>query len=261
MKGPAPKNAGQLEAPAEATKIHTQLLRLALGIEEARAYWAHVDPAEPAAERSLRAFEERWFGAKTLERVKTVLPYLAARYDAFPEALGVLRRWRGMDPTTRQVICHWHVQLADPIYRRFTAECLLERRSAHEPKVDRPAVARWVRSSFPGRWSEATIIQFASKLLSAASEAGLVSPKRDPRALLFPKVPDAALVYLLQLLRGVRYAGTLTENPYLDSVGLGGAMLDRRLRTIDGITLRRMGRLIEVDWAHPTLSAWAEATL
>ncbi len=247
--------------PAETTEIHTRILRLALGIEEARAYWAHVDPAVSPGARALQAFEQRWFGAKTLDRVKTLLPYLAVRYDAFPEAFSVLRRWRHMDPTARQVICHWHVQLTDPIYRRFTGELLIERRTLKEPKVDRPAVARWLRQTWPGRWAEATVLQFASKLLSAASEAGLVSQRRDPRALLFPKVPDLAIAYLLYLLRGVRHAGSVTENAYVASVGLGDGFLDQRLKAIPGITLRRMGRLVELDWDHPTLAAWAEATL
>ena len=88
-----------------------------------------------------------------------------------------------------------------------------------------------------------------------------MSPKRDPRELLFPKVPDLAIAYLLHLLRGVRFEGTLTENAYVASVGLGDGFLDQRLRAIPGITLRRMGRLIEFDWARPTLTAWAEASL
>jgi hypothetical protein len=164
-----------------------------------------------------------------------------------------------MEPATRQAICHWHVQLTDPIYRRFTGEFLIGRRALKEPKVDRPAVARWLRQTWPDRWAEATVIQFASKLLSAASEAGLVSPKRDPRALLFPKIPDHAIAYLLHLLRSIRFEGSLLENPYVASVGLGDGFLDQRLKSIPGITLRRMGKLVELDWAHPTLAAWAEA--
>jgi hypothetical protein len=246
---------------SEELDVHTRILRLALGIEEARAYWAHVDPSVPPGSRALAAFEQRWFGAKTMERVKTLLPYLAHRYDAFPEGLAVMRGWRQMDPAARQVICHWHLQLTDPIYRRFTGEFLVERRTLHDAKLDRPATARWLRQTWPSRWAEATVIQFASKLLSAASEAGLLSPKRDPRSLLFPKVPDQALAYLLYLLRGLHFEGSLTENPYLASVGLGEGILDQRLKTAPGIRLRRMGRLVEFDWAFPTLAAWAEATL
>jgi hypothetical protein len=256
---PAPAKAPPL--PAEETEVHTRILRLALGIEEARAYWANVDPAVPPGQRALQAFEQRWFGPKSLERVRTLLPYLAGRYDAFPEALAVLRRWRNMEPAERQVICHWHVQLSDPIYRRFTGQFLIERRELKDPKVDRPGVARWLRQTWPDRWSEATVLQFASKLLSAASEAGLVTPKRDPREPLFPKVPDLALAYLLHLLKCIRHEGTVTENPYLESVGIGGGVLDQRLRGSPSVTIRRMGSLVELDWAHANLDDWAEAEL
>lgn len=124
-----------------------------------------------------------------------------------------------MDLATRQAVCRWHLQLSDPIYRSFTGECLLQRRSLHEPKVDRNAVLRWVKASFPDKWSDSTCVQFASKLPSAALEAGLVS-KRDPRTLTFPKVPDQALAYLRYLLRETRFEG----EPHEQSVSrLGGA--------------------------------------
>lgn len=246
---------------AEATEIHTRLLRLALGIEESRAYWEHVDMAVPPLARGLVAFEQRWFGAKSLERVRFLLANFVDRYDPFPEALAVLKRWRAMDAATRQVLCHFHLQLSDPIYRRFTGTFLPERRGLRDPKVDRDITLRWVKNEFPGRWSDSTCVQFASKLLSAASEAGLVSPKRDPRTLLLPKVSDLALGYWLHLLRGITFSGTLTENPYLASVGLTEAFLEQRLRTLPGLTFRRMAHLTEFDWAFPSLTAWAEATL
>lgn len=256
------RDAGRAGAvPAEATAVHTRILRLALGIEESRSYWEHVDPRVPAADRALVAFEQRWFGSKSLERVRFLLASFADRYDPFPEALAVLRRWTSMDASARQVICHWHLQLSDPLYRRFTGTFLLERRGLREPSVDRDVVLRWVKTEFPDRWSEATCVQFASKLLSAASEAGLISPKRDPRALLLPKVPDVALGYFLHVLRGVRFAGTITENPYLASVGLTEGFLDQRLRSLPGITFRRMGQLTELHWDTPSLTAWAEAAL
>ncbi|HSP79852.1 MAG TPA: DUF1819 domain-containing protein [Myxococcaceae bacterium] len=246
---------------SEETEIHTRLLRLALGVEESRAYWASVEPSVPAAPRALLAFEQRWFGAKSLERVRTLLSNFAARYDAFPEALGVLRRWREMTPQTRQLLCHWHLQLSDPLYRRFTGDFLVARRAGAQPKLDRDVVLRWLKREFPERWGESTLIQFASKLLSAASEAGLVSPRKDPRSLLYPKVPDEALAYLLHLLRGLSFQGTLTDNPYLASVGLTEGFLDQRLRALPGLGFRRMGHLTEFDWAAPSLAAWAEATL
>ncbi len=247
------------ERPSETTEVHTRILRLALGIDESRSYWEHVDLAVPPSLRALPAFEQRWFGAKSLERVRFLLASFAERYDAFPEALKVLQHWHAMDAGTRQVVCHWHLQLSDPMYRRFTGTFLVERRALRDPKVDRDVAIRWVKSEFPGRWSEATCVQFASKLLSAASEAGVVSPRRDPRSLLAPKVSDLALGYLLHLLRGTHFEGTLTQNPYLASVGLTEGYLDQRLRALPGLTFRRMAHLTEFEWAAPNLTAWAEA--
>ena len=246
-------------AQGEETVVHTRILRLALGIEESRAYWTHVDPTLPAAPRAIQAFEQRWFGAKSLHRVRTLLANFAARYDACPDALSVLRRWRSMDLPTRQVLCHFHLQLTDPLYRQFTGTFLVERRSGPEPRLDRDIVLRWVQREYPGRWGAATCIQFASKLLSAASEAGLVSPHRDPRTLLVPKVTDAALTYLMYLLRSLRFSGTLTVNPYLASVGLSEGFVDQRLRVLPGLRFRRMGDLTEFDWDFPSLLAFGES--
>ena len=246
--------------PSEATTLHGRLKSLALGIEESRSYWEHVDAALPPSRRALAAFEQRWFGSKSLERVRFLLATFAGRYDAIPEALAVLRRWPAMDAATRQVVCHWHLQFSDPIYRRFTGTFLVERRAWRDPKLDRGVVLRWVKTEYPDQWAEATCVQFASKLLSAASEAGLVSPRRDPRTLLLPKVTDVALAYLLHLLRGIDFAGTLTDNPYLASVGLVEGVLDQRLRALPGVTFRRMAQLTEFEWEAPTLSTWAETT-
>ncbi len=59
------------------------------------------------------AFEQRWFGAKSLGRIRVLIPDLKARYDAFPAAFAILRRWPDMDPLARRIICHWHLQLSD----------------------------------------------------------------------------------------------------------------------------------------------------
>jgi hypothetical protein len=252
---------GADEKPAEVVAVHTRLQGLALAVEEARDYWSAVDPALPLAERAARAFEERWFGARSLRRVRLLVSSMAFRYDAFPEALAVLRRWPRMSAATRAAICHWHLQLTDPLYRRFSDELLAARRALAAPDFDRPRVARWVAESCPGRWSSPTVVQFASKLLSAASEAGLCTPRRDPRRPLYPTVPDDALAYLLHLLRGVTFAGTLAANPYLTSVGIDRPQLAQRLRTIPSMTYRRSGDLDSFDWEHPSLTAWAEATI
>lgn len=258
VPNPEPTVAPQ---PSEVTVVHARLLRLALGVEESRAYWERVDPSVPVDQRSMIAFEERWFGSKSLDRIRFLLPNFAGRYDAFPAALEVLRRWRSTDVPTRQIICHVHLQLSDPLYRHYTGEFLIERRGLEEPKVDRDATLRWVKSAYSDRWAEATCVQFASKLLSAASEAGLISARRDPRTLLYPKVPDLALEYVLYLLRETRIEGTLVDNVYLASLGLTDGFLDQRIAKLRGVRLRRMGRLFEFEWAYPNLGAWAEAAL
>jgi hypothetical protein len=116
-------------------------------------------------------------------------------------------------------------------------------------------VLRWVRSTVPGKWAEATSVQFASKLLSAALEAGLVS-RRDPRTVLLPKIGDHALAYLLYLLRETRFDGSLANNPYLASVGLGEDLLAGRAKALPGVSVRHMMGLWEFDWAYPDLSSW-----
>ena len=65
---------------------------------------------------------------------------------------------------------------------------------------------------------------------------------------------------MLYTLRGIRFEGTLLENPYLASLGLTEMFLEQRLRALPGVTFRRMGDLLDFDWSYPTLAAWAEAT-
>jgi len=246
--------------PGEATEAHTRILRLALGVEESRRYWEHVDPAVPPPARATQAFEQRWFGAKSLERVRYLLACFQVRYDVFPQALAVLARWRSMDAASRQVICHWHLQLSDPIYRRFSDDLLDRRRALPGAKVDRAAVLRWMKAEYPDKWGDATYVQFASKLLSAGLEAGLVT-KRDPRGLTCPKVTDLALAYLMYLLRPLRFEGSLSSNPYLRSVGIDADLLAVRARALPGLTVHRMLGLVEIEWAHADLASWAREVL
>ncbi len=239
----------------EEGRVHTRMLKCALEIEDARAYWQHTTPGvDPDAER---AFEAYWFGARSLARVRVLLTNFRARFDAYPQALRVLHGWDAMGPDDRRVICHWHLQLADPLYRLFTGGYLVERRQRLRPEVTRDLVISWVGEQGPGRWEMSTRIQLASKLLSAAHDAGLVGSKRDPRPLTFPRVGDDALTYLLYLLRDLRVAGTLLDNPYLRSLGLDGSGLEARLRGLDALRFRRQGDLTDFGWRFPSLEAWA----
>lgn len=245
--------------PQEATTLHTRLLKSGLHVEEARAYW-RLDPARRALSAE-HAFEEYWFGARSLPRVKTLLSNLRARFDAFPPALDILGRWPRMEPDTRVVVCHWHLQLADPLYRAFTGVFLPERRRDGRPTVTRDRVTQWVEAQATGRWTTTTCVQFASKLLSASLTAGLVGARRDPRPLTTPRVPDHALAYLAYLLREVTISGSPLDNPYTRSVGLDPHAVAFRMRDLPGVAMRQQGDLIDWGWQHPDLRAWADAHL
>ncbi len=245
--------------PSEAVEVHTRILKCTLEVENSREYWARVARGEnPTA---ARAFEHCWFGDRSFERVAEILTHLRARYDPYPEALQVLASWKNMGPDTRRLVCHWHLQLSDPLYRAFTGSYLAERRDGGRASVTRDLATAWVEAQQPGRWSLTTRIQFASKLLSAAAAAGLVGGKRDPRPLQYPRVDDAALEYVVYLLRSVSHAGTLLANPYLASVGLEGGDLEDRLRRLEGLRFSRQGDLIDVGWRHPSLADWATDSL
>lgn len=243
------------QKPQEETEIHTQILRFQLGTDESRAYWQRAATGSPPTTQD--AFTEQLFGAVSERRTAVIMRQMRHRYDAFPPALDVLSRWKSMTPATRSLICHWHLQLADPLYRAFTDAYLEERRLGPNPEIERAQVLRWVQRQQPERWSHNTLLTFASKLLSAAYSAGLIEKNRDPRPLIYPRVPDEALSYLLHLLRGVRFEGTLLDNPYLRSVGMSGKFLEDRLRLLPGLKIHRMGDLIDFTSDVQTLHDWS----
>jgi hypothetical protein len=245
--------------PSEETDIHTQLLRFALGVEPSRDYWANVDPdATPVDAED--AFEARWFGQATESRVRLVLKNMRLRYDAYPAALAVLADWgHRAAPDVRRLLCHWHLQLADPMYRRFTGEYLPTRRREGRPAVERHEVVEWVETRQPDRWGNATRVQWASKLMSAAADSGLLDSKRGTRQLDSPEVPDVALSYLCHLLHEVDIEGDLLDNPYLRSVGLQGRLRDERIRRLDDVDVHRMGDLIDFQSSVGDLHGWREA--
>jgi hypothetical protein len=233
-------------------------MKCSLEIDDSRAYWKLRGEVQPTAQK---AFEDYWFGARSLSRVEGLLMNFRARYDAYPEALAVLHRWREMIPETRALICHWHVQLTDPLYRGFSGAYLVERRNGPRPEVTKDLVTKWVTEHGLEHWTVATRVQFASKLLSAAFTAGLVGSKRDPRPLPLPRVPDEALEYLLYLLRGVAIDGSLIDNSYLTSVGLEGQFVEERLASLPNLDYRRLGNVVDFGWRYADLHEWAIETV
>lgn len=242
--------------PVEETQLHTRILRAALEVDHCRAWWRHADPTGERVSAE-RAYSEWWFGDRSLSRVELLMQNMRARFDVFPPSMSVLQRWDDIDLQEATLVCHWHLQLSDPLYRSFTGDLLPSMRAVPGARVERDAVVEWVRGQGSPTWGVATRVQFASKLLSAAHEAGLVLSSRDPRPLGVPTVPDRALFYLLYLLRGVRIEGSLLDNPYLRSVGLIGSSLDARLRASSEVHLHRLGGVVELSWRHADLRSWA----
>jgi hypothetical protein len=244
--------------PTECAEIHTRILRMTLAEPECRAYWQHVDLDVPADRRVAQAFEQRWFGARTIARVRTLMATLSQRFDPTPEALAALRAWRGISAETRVLVCHWHLQFSDPVYRAFTGGYLAQRRAEARATVDRDQVERWVHATWGERWAAATRLKFAGNLLSAAGEAGLVAGRTNPRKIVTPRVPDEALIYLLHLLREVKFEGRFLDNAYLRSVALDHTSLPMRLATLRGVQYRQLGDVVDIEWGAPNLRAWAE---
>lgn len=251
---------GRIAPLAETTEPHSRLLRCSLCIDETRAYLARVDPDQPR-ESTTNAFVESWFGSKSEAWTAELLSNMRVRFEAFPEALRVLARWRSMPFETRRLICHFHTQLTDPLYRAFTSELLCECRESIRPQVHRQTVIRWVAEHGPERWALKTQIQFASRLLSCAFAAGLLGGNRDPREAIVPRVSDEVLAYVLHVLRGVRFRGSMVDNPYLASLGISGGHLADRFRTLPSIEFRRAGDVHEIEWRYPDLAAWARCEL
>ena len=245
--------------PAEATELSSRLTKCGIEIDECRAWWAHA--GRTAAATSQQVFDEYWFGAKSIARIEVLVRSLRLRFDVYPAALQALHHWPHMKAETRRLICHWHLQLADPLYRAFAGRFLPDRRAMSAATVTRAMVVDWVGRQTGDAWRLPTRTQFATNALSAACAAGLVAGKRDPRALTIPAVPSEALGYLLHLLREIQIEGSLLENPYLASVGLVGAALDDRLRALPGIRFRRQGGLADFGWEYDGLDSWRHAVV
>ena len=246
-------------SPYESLDIHTRLLKCALQVEDSRAYWTHAT-AQPAASANT-AFNEYWFGAKSLRRVKVLLTSFRSRFDAFPPSLHVLAAWHTMPPRTRTTICHWHLQLSDPLYRQFSGVFLPERIDAGRPTIQHAQVVDWVGDQGKVGWSMTTRRQFASRLLSCARETGLLQGMKGKMPLMVPRVEDDALRYLLHLLRAVEIDASLLDNPYLRSMGLTGSVLADRLRTFSDVGYSHQAGVVHLNFRHESLRSWAHATV
>lgn len=246
---------------AESNNWHSRILRVTLSVEESAVFWERARPDETSGQLNVRAFEERWYGSRSEERVRKLHEDFVARYS-FPGTREALAIWaaRGMPAEARRLVAHWHLQLADPLYRLFTGTWLVERRATGHTTVDRDVVARWLQESLAADYSAATRQMFAGKLLTAAGQAGLLTAG-TVRTIRFPSCPLEPLGYLLYLLRAVSFEGSFHDNPYLRSMDMVGPRLEGRL--VEGQLAgwwryARMGELVEMQWTWPDVVTWRQ---
>ncbi|MDA1015587.1 MAG: DUF1819 family protein [Planctomycetota bacterium] len=249
--------------PGEQSTIHTRLLKCPLEVEHARAWWHNSQVATDVGNTAVveRAFEERWFGARSLPRVEVLITNFRERFDAIPNAISVLSQWREINVLTRALICHWHLQFADPLYRSFAGEFLVGRFHEGLTTIRRDTATNWISQQTGERWKMPTRIKFASRLLACACSAGLLKAERDPRTIQQPRVTDDALSYLVHLLREFDFDGTLLDNPYLRSVGLAGRELESRLRNLPSVQFQRQGDVVDIQWQFADLAEWGASTV
>jgi hypothetical protein len=163
------------------------------------------------------AHEERWFGDLTASRLKYLIGQLQKRFP-YParELLGFQPRPEAHQNT---LICHWHLQLTDPLYREYASSFLLGCWSGPTTSVSIDSSEAWVqRQSLAQKWAASTQRRMASGLLSAATDAGLVARTgRNERELKLPTVDSRDIAYLKKLLQAAGAANNIET--YLMSLG------------------------------------------
>lgn len=201
----------------EVTTPHTGLLRLGLAASHSVTFWSRATTDQSVDQLCATAEKERWFGDLTPSRLKYLVRQLQKRFP-YP-ARELLTFQARPEPHQNTLICHWHLQLVDPLYRAYTSSFLLGCWSSPTTTVSIDASASWVKAQPSAkRWAGNTQRRMASGLLSAATEAGLVARTgRNERELKLPPVDSKDLAYLHRLL--LRADAVDNEETYLMSVG------------------------------------------
>lgn len=201
----------------EETSLHTGLLRLGLAVEQSRVFCSRAGQESVTAILLQQALREEWFPKASESRSRYLVQQLARRFPP-----GYRRALSAPSELQAPLVCHWHLQLTDPLYRLYTGDYLMERWSSPTQSVNLEGSSEWVRKqALTFGWRPNTVRRLASGLLSSATEAGLCRRGgRDDRELRLPQVGAQDKEYLTNLLER---AGVLTNRSgYLLPVGLGG---------------------------------------
>ncbi len=179
------------------TSEHTGLLRMGLEVEASRLFWTQANNLETSRARRARAQAEGWYPDFSEARLRYVLAELERRFP--PAARTALRAWRPEQQSA--LVCHWHLQWSDPLYRDFTSSYLVTAWAMPHHGVGVSDVEGWL---FQRRthldWSPSTRRRLASGLLGAATEAGFLSGNGRRRELRTVSVDRTSLAYLRAFL-------------------------------------------------------------
>ncbi len=238
-------------ALAERQEVQTRLLRVGLAVDESRAYWRLADPTIPSQDLVERAFEEQWFGTKSIQRVSYLINTVSDRIGGGTEEL---LAWDPEDAQDRAWVCHWHLQRTDIIYRQFTDQYVCELLKSDDPVLDKSSTLEWLHTLAPGRWNGSTADRLATGLISSLSEAGYCDVTPLPRPLAAPVLSDHALAYLLYLLKRMTFEGSLLDNPYIRS-SASESSLKQRLQQLPNFDAESANNS-NLQWTHDSFTSW-----
>ena len=179
------------------TEEHTGLLRMGLEVEASRIFWKLATEGETSRERRARASAEDWYPDFSEARLRYVLSELERRFP--PATRSALRAWSPEEQSA--LVCHWHLQWSDPLYRDFTSSYLVTAWAMPDQGIGVSDVEGWLlqRGTHHG-WSPSTRRRLASGLLGAATEAGFLAGHGRRRELRTVGVDRTSLAYLRAFL-------------------------------------------------------------
>lgn len=171
---------------------------MGLEVSLSQTFWSRAEAEQNSKERRLQAKEEKWFPALSEARLRYVLAELERRFPA--RALAALGKWQ---PDERQapLICHWHLQWSDPLYRDFSSGFMVSAWARPEANVSVADVDQWLTSrGSHAEWSSSTRRRLASGLLSAACNAGFLKGSGRDRELRTVTADAECISYLREWL-------------------------------------------------------------
>jgi hypothetical protein len=172
---------------------------MGLQVDASMRFWSHVQAGESAAERRRRAAQEGWYPELSEARLKYLLSELEKR---FPQSsLPALQAWSPEGERQAPLVCHWHLQCSDPLYRDFTSSYLVRLWARPDHGLSVAEVDAWLAARAPDRgWSATTRRRLASGLLGAAAEAGLLKGSGRKKEVRTVNVDAASMGYLRSVL-------------------------------------------------------------